>query len=369
MTIYWIYITTCFVAALLALRTTPLIKSVALKLKKFDAPGERKIHQKPMVRLGGIAIFISTLIAIASSFWLFDISTVLSSLPSESQFEIWLLLMGSSGFFIIGLADDWFNLPAIYRLWMQSAVSAALWFFGLRIDTLFLPGIEPQSLGYMSLPVTVLWIAGVVNAVNWIDGLDGLAAGVCAISSAVIVTLAISTAQPMVALAASALLGSLMGFLVYNYNPAEIFMGDGGSYFIGFMLAGLCILGPQQIEISSASLLPLLVLAVPVGDMTSVIAARLYQRRSPFSADNLHIHHRLLSKELSYKTVVWVMYILAFATGSLALSLVGVVGFFTLFTGSAVLFGFSLWQFLDRFSAREMVQKPNSSVVVGKAIW
>ncbi|MFK8184192.1 MAG: MraY family glycosyltransferase [Phormidesmis sp.] len=322
-----------------------------------------------MVRLGGVAVFVATLCAIGSAFLWFDFSTVVGGVPSAEIAMVWLLIIGGAGFFLIGFADDLFDLSAVHRLWLQGLIAAVLWIFGLRIDTLFLPGLVPCSLGWWSLPITVLWIAGVVNAINWIDGLDGLAAGVSAIATAVITSLAISTAQPMVALIASALLGSLLGFLVYNYNPAEIFMGDGGSYFLGFMLASLCIVGPQQVDMPMASLLPLLILAVPIGDMTSVIVARLYQRRSPFSADNLHIHHRLLNRELNYKTVVWVMYLLTFASGSLALTFAGVAGYFTLWTGSAVLMGFFIWQLVAQLKNRQVPQSKDSNVVVEKAIW
>jgi len=369
MTICWIYITACFLSAFLALRITPFIKSVALKFEKFDTPDARKVHKKPMVRLGGVAIFIATLGAIASSLLLFDTSILSVGLSATDAPMLWCLLLGGTGFFLIGFADDLFNLSVLHRLWMQGSISAALWHFGLRIDTLVLPGMEPHALGWLSLPITIVWIAGVVNAINWIDGLDGLAAGVSAIAAAVIVALSLSTAQPIVALVASALLGSLLGFLVYNYNPAEIFMGDGGSYFLGFMLASLCIVGPQQIETSVSSLLPFLILAVPIGDMASVIVARLYQKRSPFSADNLHIHHRLLGKKISYKTVVWVMYILTFSTGSLALALVGIAGYFTLVTGIAILLGFCFWQLAGQANNRHELQKQNSNIVAGKVIW
>ena len=369
MTIYWIYITACFLAAIAALRLTPLIKTVALKLEKFDAPEARKVHQQPMVRLGGVAIFAATQGAIAFSFLLFDLPSAAGNLSSIPD---WMpgLLLGSIGFFLIGFSDDLFNLSPLHRLWMQGAIAAIVCCFGLRIDALVLPGIEPIALGWLSLPITVLWIAGVVNAINWVDGLDGLAAGICAIASACILSLAVSASQLMVALIAAALLGSLLGFLVYNYNPAEIFMGDGGSYFLGFMLASLCIVGPQQINTSVSSLLPLLILAVPVGDMVSVIVARLYQRRSPFSADNFHLHHRLLQRNLSHKTVVLVMYALTLATGSVALVIANVLGTFTAFATIAVLSGFSVWQLSD-FAAHSS-SSPNQSsnnVVVGKAIW
>ncbi|MEM6453020.1 MAG: MraY family glycosyltransferase [Cyanobacteria bacterium P01_D01_bin.105] len=369
MTIYWIYITICLLAAIVALFTIPLIKDAALRFKKLDAPSERKMHQQPMVRLGGVAICFATLFAIASSFFLFDLSAAFEEIPVAINSPIVPLLVGSVGFFLIGFADDLFDLSALHRLWLQGAIAAALWAFGLRVDVVFFPGIEPFSLGWLGLPITVIWLTGVVNAINWIDGLDGLAAGISAIVAAVVIVLSIATAQPMVALISSALLGSLLGFLVYNYNPAEIFMGDGGSYFLGFMLASLSGISVQSVESSSASLLPLLILAIPIGDMTSVIAARLFQKRSPFSADNLHLHHRLLAFGLPYRTVVWVMYVLTFATGAFALATAGVAGPLTVTAGGAVLVGFFLWQLIVKISGQLVSQSQGSNVVVRKTTW
>ena len=200
-----------------------------------------------------------------------------------------------------------------------------LWILGLRIEICSLPGLSSVAIGWLSLPVTVLWLSGVVNAINWIDGLDGLAAGVSGISAASLIVLCTAMSQPIPAVLGAALVGSLLGFLYYNYSPATIFMGDGGSYFLGFILASLCIVGPQHIDSPFASLLPLLVLAVPLGDMLSVIAIRLYRKKSPFNADRLHLHHRLLDKDFSQKAAVWMLYVLTFITSAIALAVAGLI--------------------------------------------
>jgi len=245
MAIYWIYIATCLLSASVALATTPIVRLIALKFKKFDVPTERKIHRQPMVRLGGIAIFGATLVSLFFA-WL---AGALDEFTAETLSTILLLLLGGSSFFFVGFADDLFELSAIKRLCMQGAIASIFWSLGIQIDTLTLPGLSaPIALGWLSLPITVFWLAGVVNAINWIDGLDGLATGVSSIITAVLVMLGIAMSQPVPAIIGSALLGSLLGFLYHNYNPAKIFMGDGGAYFIGFILASLCIVGPQHID-------------------------------------------------------------------------------------------------------------------------
>lgn len=361
MTIHWIYMTVCVLSMSLVLLLTPLVKSIALTFKKLDAPSARKIHQQPMVRLGGVAIFAATLGSFVC-LWLADTSRQISP---ETQATISTLLLGGSSFFFVGFADDLFDLSAFNRLWMQSAIAALLWCNHVRIEMLAVPGFETVSSSWLSLPVTVIWIVGVVNAINWIDGLDGLATGVSGISTAVIVIVSIATSQPAPALLGCALLGSLLGFLYYNYNPAQIFMGDGGSYFIGFMLASLCIVGPGQIDTPFAMLLPLVILAVPLGDMTSVIFSRVYNRSSPFSADNRHLHHRLLQLQLSHRSTVWVMYALTLTLSSLAFVMLGMVDplmFFAEMTAFVCFFTWHVWRVA-------IAPSDQSDVVVRKDLW
>ena len=196
MLLYWMCLAAGLLSVVIAIAATPVIKSIAVKYEWLDVPCSRKVHREPVVRLGGVAIFMATiLIAIVFIAIVFSEAVGVESLGLESLglkaggFQALakvamhdasgVMLLGGSGFFLIGLTDDLLNLSAVKRLGMQCAVSAGVWLLGIRVETLALPGLSPVDLAWLSLPVTVLWLAGVVNAINWMDGLDGLAAGVC----------------------------------------------------------------------------------------------------------------------------------------------------------------------------------------------
>ena len=360
MTIYWIYIVACLLSAGIVLVVTPAIKALALHCGKFDLPGDRKVHKQPMVRLGGVAIFCATVLSALCACWG---AATLTHIPQNAFYTTLLILLGGCGFFLVGFADDLFQLSATNRLTMQFAIAAVLWSLGLRIEVWVFPGLSPMSFGWLSLPITALWLSGVVNAINWIDGLDGLAAGVAGIATMSLVILCMAIAQPVPAILGAALIGSLLGFLYYNYNPATIFMGDGGAYFVGFILASLCIVGPQHIDSPFATLLPLVILGVPLGDMVGVIAIRLYRKKSPFSADRLHLHHRLLDRELSHKATVWVVYALTLMTSVLAFVLAGAVESYLSFVGAMSVFvALALWL------RQQVASNESSGVAVGKGI-
>lgn len=360
MTIYWIYIVTFLLSAGIVLVSTPVIKSLALRCGKFDLPSDRKVHKQPMVRLGGVAIFFAT---VSAALCACIGATTLAHIPESALNTTLLILIGGVGFFLVGFADDLFQLSALNRLAMQFVIATVLWCLGLRVEVWVLPGLSPMSFGWLSLPITALWLSGVVNAINWIDGLDGLAAGVAGIATMSLVILCMAIAQPVPAIIGAALIGSLLGFLYYNYNPATIFMGDGGSYFVGFILASLCIVGPQHIDSPFATLLPLVILGVPLGDMVGVIAIRLHRKKSPFSADRLHLHHRLLDKELSHTTAVRVVYVLTLMTSALAFVLSGVIESPLFFIGLTGVFVGLAWWSLQRILSTE-----SSSIAMSKGI-
>ena len=306
-------------ACLIVLIATPIVRHVALQVGKVDLPSSRKVHGRPMVRLGGIAICLGVVAALLLVIKLGG-GTVLADPNGRSVVAV---MMGGLGFFAIGLADDWVNLAPLPRLLGQLMVSALVWQAGVRIEQITVPGLEIIDLGWLSLPLTLLWLTGVVNAINWIDGLDGLAAGVGAIAAAASALICLQTGQIASALVMVCLLGSLLGFLVFNFNPAQIFMGDGGSYFIGFLMAGVGITGLVKTATATATFLPLLVLAVPLLDMLVVILGRLLRGQSPFLADRSHLHHRLLGIGLPHRLTVVTIYALAWWMGSLALVFVG----------------------------------------------
>jgi UDP-GlcNAc:undecaprenyl-phosphate/decaprenyl-phosphate GlcNAc-1-phosphate transferase len=337
---HWYYAIAFITAMLVVVFSIPWVKAIALRNGQVDLPSHRKVHQRPMVRLGGISICAGTLIALIL-IWSFGGFTLL---PTAVSNKIFWLMLGGFGFFLIGLLDDLFTLPPLTRLLMQGLIAGLVWAAGVRIEFVTVPSVGIVHLGVWSLPLTVFWLTGVVNAINWMDGLDGLASGVSGIAAVMIFVVCLSMGQPGAALVALTLAGSLLGFLYYNFNPARIFMGDGGSYFIGFVIAGVSILGLVKVAVATAILLPLLILAVPLLDMSAVILVRLWHRKSPFVADKRHLHHRLLQAGLSHRRTVYVIYGLAFWVGSLAIASIGIAHGFTIFASATGLLGCTTWQ-------------------------
>ena len=305
------------VSALVVLSTTPVVKQIGIKSGRVDIPNGRKVHSAPMVRLGGVSIFLGTISALLIVWW----AGGFGILPPDKEFEVWGVTVGGLAFFAIGLADDLFSLSPLSRLLMQVLVATCAWKVGVQIDFLTVPFIGLVSLPeWLGLPITVTWLVGMVNAINWIDGLDGLAAGVSGIAAVVMLIVSLFMDRPAAALIAAALAGGCLGFLRYNFNPAQIFMGDGGAYFMGFTLAGVGVIGLVKTTTVTAVVLPYLILAVPILDMSAVIVDRLRSGKSPFIADKRHLHHRLLEAGLSHRLTVLFIYALTLWVGSLALA-------------------------------------------------
>ena len=339
----WYLLLTFALSASIVLFSTPWVKKLALRLGYVDQPNARKVHQHPMVRLGGVAIFSGFLLALLVAWRLGGFG----GLPQGKEFEMWGVVLGSIAFFGIGLLDDLFNLSPFARLIAQVIVAIGAWSMGVQINFLSVPGI---SLGGMvqlpdvvSLVLTVIWLVGITNAINWIDGLDGLAAGVSGIAALVMMITCLVTHQPAAALVAAALAGCSLGFLRYNFNPAQIFMGDGGSYFVGFTLAGVGVIGLVKGVTTVAVLLPL-ILAVPIVDMSAVILDRLRNGKSPFIADKRHLHHRLLQAGLSHRRTVLFIYALTLWVGCLAMAFSGMPSGFGYAALSTVILSFASWR-------------------------
>jgi len=291
------------IALIIVILTTPLVQQFGLTFGYVDQPGARKIHKQAIVRVGGIAIFLGTVAA-----WL-----LATGMEDGSGRSLLLpLLLGGTGFFLTGLLDDFFTLSPFVRLGMQGILSIAVWNLGIRMDALPIPGLTEHLPVWLSLLLTFLWLAGVANAINWLDGMDGLAAGTAALIG---VVLAVVSHSPLVMLVALSLCGSLIGFLRYNAAPAQIFMGDGGSYFIGFTLGAIALIGLPSSGTLTAALMPFLALAIPILDMALVILARLGDRKSPFFPDQRHLHHRLLRSGIAKPYIVWCIYGLTALTG------------------------------------------------------
>ena len=332
---------TVVVAGLLTALVVPLVRQIGLRWGLVDRPDPRKQHTAPMVRLGGIGIVAGFSLALTLT-WL---AGGFADLAPDKDRLIWTTLAGALCFFLIGLADDLFALPPLPRLVGQVAVAMAVWDQGVRIGSIELPfdalnGAHLTLPPLLSLLATVVWLVGITNAINWLDGLDGLAAGVSGIAAIGLLSVSFSLAQPAAGLLAAALAGACLGFLRHNFNPARIFMGDGGSYFLGFALAAISIVGPAKGLTGVSLLLPLLILSLPLADMSAVIMGRLREGRSPFYPDRRHLHHRLLRSGLSHRRTVVVIYAFTQWLGALALVLANAENrFLWLALATAVLIG------------------------------
>jgi UDP-GlcNAc:undecaprenyl-phosphate GlcNAc-1-phosphate transferase len=296
-----------FVALVTAGILTPFITRLALRMRAQKVPkDERHIHNEPIALLGGVAIYLGLIVAL--------IAVLL--FRGHSPKHLMPLLVCGAMVLIWGTVDDLIELRAWMKLIGQVAAASLAWWWGVRIEFLEKPFVGGYwyPADWQSYAVTVLWLVGLTNAVNLIDGLDGLAAGVCAIAAATLGVMAWqhpSQDSLIVALVAAALFGSALGFLRYNFNPAKIFMGDGGAQLLGFMLAAISIIGLSKSAAAIAIAAPVLVFGVPVFDTSFAIVRRLRNRQPIFSADRGHLHHRLLDRGLSQKQVAMVIYLIS----------------------------------------------------------
>ena len=234
------------------------------------------------------------------------------------------------------------------------------WIMGVRIEFFTLPFTDPGLIDLswlnLSLPVTLLWLVGMANAINFMDGLDGLAAGISGIAAVVMLAVSLFMDQAAAALLAAALAGGALSFLRYNFNPAQIFMGDGGAYFLGFTLAGIGVIGLVKTVTTVAVVLPFLILAVPILDTSTVVLDRLRRGKSPFTADKRHLHHRLLEAGLSQRRTVLFIYAMAFWVGSLAVAYAGLPGGKAYALGASLLLAYATWQVWRRMVSRQTVK-------------
>lgn len=311
------HIVGAFISYLLGVFIVPFVMDWSQKEGLVDVPNERKIHKAPISRLGGVAIWLSTMLT-------FLFLVLLSYYPYGSLLSG--ILLGGSLMFFLGLIDDIYNLDAKFKLIIQLSIATIVYFLGVKIDVIFNPFGGAIDLGIFSYPITILWIVGISNAVNFIDGVDGLAGSVITVNSVALalVAVAMTPAQPMTALIAFILAGSMLAFLTFNFNPAKIFMGDSGALFSGFLLATLSIVGVMK-GATLAILLPFLVLAVPIMDITYSSLRRILKGKSPFVADAEHIHHKLLNAGFSQKKTVAILTSVAIVGGAIATYFTGII--------------------------------------------
>lgn len=304
----------CFtIAFFVSLASTPPVKILAHKIGAIDVPdGKRRVHKSPIPRLGGLAIFFGFIVAIL--------------LFVDIDVQTRGILIGALLIVITGIIDDVKQLRASIKLVVQIIAATIVVCHGVQIVAISVPtfivssGILP--LKWLSIPITVLWIVGVTNAVNLIDGLDGLAVGISSIATFSLFFIAILAGEPTVALISAALAGGCLGFLPYNFNPAKIFMGDTGSTFLGFILSVICIQGLFKGYAIISFLIPFLILGLPIFDTGMAIARRIHDKRPIMGADRGHLHHKLIDMGFSQKQTVAILYVIAMLLGLSAVVLV-----------------------------------------------
>jgi len=314
---------------------TPLVRKLALGLGAVDVPNARKVHQKPIPRMGGLAVFAAFHIAVLVGFYLFDLGDYP---PLLINAEWWKGFLPASAIMVLlGACDDVRSLGARYKFLVQVTAALVATRFGFVIDQVTLPWGTSIQFGLWAVPITVLWIVGVTNAFNLIDGLDGLAAGIGVISSLTMAAIALLGQQVELALLCSVLGGALAGFLRYNFHPASIFMGDAGSLFVGFTLAVLSIKTAYKSSAAVSVLIPILALGLPIMDTLLAMVRRFLRTvhvigktsggtyrlfflggRSMFEADRDHIHHRLMQLGVTHRNCVIVLYGICTALGATA---------------------------------------------------
>ncbi len=292
------------VALSLSLITTPLAGKLGMRYGALDTPDERKTQTRPIPRTGGLAIFSTFFLTLLINGCL----QTLVSVQIEIDQRFFYFFGGGFIIFGIGLADDFRRLHPGIKFIFQIIAASFAYMGNLGFD-MFSLHIQSEIFSFVA---TVAWFVLFINAVNLIDGLDGLAGGITFFVSVVIVILSILRENYVCALLFSALAGGVLGFLRYNFNPASVFLGDGGSYFLGYIIAGSAIIGNAKNQVGAAMLIPLLALGVPLFDTLLAPLRRFLQGRQIFRPDNEHIHHKLMNMGLSDKNVVWLLYTLTF---------------------------------------------------------
>ena len=306
------YLFIAFVAAVVTLVLTPLVRIVALRLGLVDRPGGRKVHLQPIPRLGGLAMFLGVGAALVAQVLGEKYLGWGGAFVDSGHIKVRVVgvLLGMLVIFVVGIIDDLVTLSPGFKLAGQVVAAGIVVAAGLRIEFVGDPlrgGLI--MLGLLSIPVTLVYIVGFTNVINLIDGLDGLAAGVSAIAAASLLVLALQGNRLDAAALALALIGACLGFLRYNFHPASIFMGDSGALFLGFSLAVISLMGVMKSTATIALAVPLLIIGVPIFDTGSAIVRRLLHSRPIQEADKGHIHHRLLGRGFDQRQTVLIIYV------------------------------------------------------------
>ena len=300
------------IAFAISFAATPVVKAFATKMGAIDVPdGKRRVHDHPIPRMGGLAIFLGFLLSVV--------------LFSDITRQVRGILLGSVLIVACGAIDDVVNLRAWIKLLVQIAAAVIAVAHDVVIEFFSNPNIfsdnELLFLGWLAIPVTVLWIVGITNSVNLIDGLDGLAVGVSTIASTTMFVVALLVSEGDVALLLAALMGACLGFMPYNLNPARIFMGDTGSLLLGYVLSTVSVVGMFKTYALVTFVVPILALFLPLFDTVCAFFRRILRGQSPMHPDRGHLHLRLIDMGLSQKQAVAILYSLSAILGLCAVVL------------------------------------------------
>ncbi len=312
------------VAAAIVFIVTPTVGSIARFVGAMDEPNSRKIHEDPTPRLGGLAIFFGFIIP--------------ALLFLELTDQMKGVLVGASIITLFGAVDDFRGTSPLVKFTGQFIAAGCLVYYGLHIDYFTLPYVGTINLSpAVAIPLTLIWVVVLINIVNFIDGMDGLAAGVCTIAAGTFAIIAISLGRPGAGILAAILAGTTLGFLRHNFFPASIFMGDSGSMLLGFVLAAVTVHGVLKSVAAVTLVIPLLIMGVPMFDLSLTILRRMKNHQNIFRPDRGHLHHRLFNIGFSQRKAVLVLYAWCTLMSSLALSMRFAPGFVTVILAGLVL--------------------------------
>ena len=300
------YIIAFVISLVAALSLTPLIIRLAKVLNATDVPEDRKIHAYVMPRLGGLSIFAG-------------VAAGLLYLRPPYIEEVLPFTVGACLIILVGILDDCFNIRPLAKLTGQVVAASVVAFSGILIDSLTIPFIGFVEFQFLSIPLTIIWIVAITNAVNLIDGLDGLATGTSIISLSSLLVVALMQDQVLAAMLAVIYIGASLGFLVFNFYPAKIFMGDSGSLFLGYSIAVISIIGLLKNLTIFTMFVPVIILAIPILDTLLAISRRMHTGIGLMTADKLHFHYRLLQMGFSHRGAVLIIYMLSSVFGFAAI--------------------------------------------------
>lgn len=293
---------------------TPTIRYIALKFSVIDKKDKRKIHSKIVTRFGGVGIYLGVVFAFLTLF------SVKFGFENFDFSPFWAIIMAATLVFALGFYDDIKGADAKIKFFIQILSAFLLINSGFLVELISIPWAPPIHLGIFAIPVTILWLVGITNAINLIDGLDGLAAGIVLICSLGLLVKFLITGLVLPAFFAVSLAGACLGFLRYNFSPAKIFMGDTGSMFLGFSLAALAIWTSCKTNTEVGLLWSIICLGVPILDTFLAFSRRILRKKNPFSADKEHMHHLLLRKNLTERQVVYMLWGITLCLNIIALS-------------------------------------------------